>query len=681
MKDGMYRIRALGIVGTLVLVAGLLALTPLAAQAGATLTVTTTADESNVNGTCSLREAITNANADDQSGSTDCAAGSGADTIDFSVVGTITLGTALPSITGDLTISGPGASSLTISGGGLVRVLSMGAVTVNISGVTLTDGSAANGGGIQNDGGTLSIHDATLSDNVAISGGGIENDGGTLALTGSTVSGSTGGGIVNTGSVSLTGSVIKTSTWSQLGGQLIVGGQPINYNLMIAGLGTAFPPRPPASGSSSVVSVGLACVPLGAGSLSGVVALVQRGGCSFAVKATNAAGAGATAVVIYNNVSGPFQGSMATTAVPIPSVGISDTDGLFIAGQPGTPTLTWTPTAGAPASFGGGIVNLGTLNMTNSTLSGNDSAVNGGGIESTGTTSVTDSTLSDNASFGNNGGGIFVAGGATTVTDSTLSGNSASNGGGIFSLAGTIDLTRAIVANSPSGSDCQGAITDDGYNLDSDGTCGFSGTSLSGVDPMLQPLASNGGPTQTLLPAAGSPAIDAAGGLCSGADQRGVARPQGKACDIGAVEVRWRSDAMLALPPGSSFVGNNIYNTTGKKQAVVQKIFAGQTRSELIRVQNDGEVPDSFKIKGGGGQGPLSVTYQDGATDVTGQVEAGTFSTPTLAPGASYTISLTWTAAGSIPKTKQLIWKIKATSMEDTSSIDAVNATAKVIAS
>jgi hypothetical protein len=56
------------------------------------------------------------------------------------------------------------------------------------------------------------------------------------------------------------------------------------------------------------------------------------------------------------------------------------------------------------------------------------------------------------------------------------------------------------------------------------------------TDPMLGPLADNGGPTLTALPLAGSPLVDSAG-ACTGADQRGIGRPQGAACDRGAVEV------------------------------------------------------------------------------------------------------------------------------------------------
>jgi len=103
-------------------------------------------------------------------------------------------------------------------------------------------------------------------------------------------------------------------------------------------------------------------------------------------------------------------------------------------------------------------------------------------------------------------------------------------------------LRNTIVANSIAGGDCSGdgAITSEGYNLDSDGTCGFTGEGdLSNTDPLLGPLQDNGGPTLTHALLAGSPAID--GGNPAGCtdplgnplttDQRGELRPADGDCD------------------------------------------------------------------------------------------------------------------------------------------------------
>ena len=104
--------------------------------------------------------------------------------------------------------------------------------------------------------------------------------------------------------------------------------------------------------------------------------------------------------------------------------------------------------------------------------------------------------------------------------------------------------------------DCSGTFSSQGHNLigRNDGCSGFTngvngdkvGSGASPINPLLGALANYGGPTQTHALIPGSPAIDAGNPLppggggfaCAGTDQRGVARPQGAACDIGAVEHR-----------------------------------------------------------------------------------------------------------------------------------------------
>jgi hypothetical protein len=119
-------------------------------------------------------------------------------------------------------------------------------------------------------------------------------------------------------------------------------------------------------------------------------------------------------------------------------------------------------------------------------------------------------TLSGNsADFG---GGIYNGGAGTVeLRNSTLSGNSATTGGGIENAGGTSTLTNTIVTASPSGGNCAGAITNGGHNLDSATTCGWGSNdgSLSNTDPLLGPLADNGGITETRALLAGSPAINA----------------------------------------------------------------------------------------------------------------------------------------------------------------------------
>jgi hypothetical protein len=140
-----------------------------------------------------------------------------------------------------------------------------------------------------------------------------------------------------------------------------------------------------------------------------------------------------------------------------------------------------------------------------------------------------------------------------TVTNSTLSGN---NGGPSFEQlylgSGTLNLGNTIIANSLSPNDCfaaGGTFNDLGNNLIENtgaGACGLlNGVNgnIIGSDPLLGPLADNGGPTLTHMPRVDSPAVDA-GNCDSGpaADQRGLPRPQNATCDIGAVEAQSGED-------------------------------------------------------------------------------------------------------------------------------------------
>ena len=197
-----------------------------------------------------------------------------------------------------------------------------------------------------------------------------------------------------------------------------------------------------------------------------------------------------------------------------------------------------------------GIENSGTLTITNSTFSGNSSD-GGGGIHAQFGTPVTliNSTFSAN-SASDSGGGIHNVGGNFTILNSTFSGNSAQNsGGGIINDVGTVTLGSTILSDSTSGGNCSGAITDGGYNIDDGTTCAFSADndSLPDTDPRLaSTLAYNGGPTKTIALLRGSPALNAIPEAVNGCateittEQRGLKRPQGTKCDIGAFEKKVR---------------------------------------------------------------------------------------------------------------------------------------------
>jgi hypothetical protein len=125
----------------------------------------------------------------------------------------------------------------------------------------------------------------------------------------------------------------------------------------------------------------------------------------------------------------------------------------------------------------------------------------------------------------------------TVAGNSAGKGGSASFGGGLLMTGLTTVRDSILAANIPN--NCEGGPASGGHNLDDGGSCGWKAAGdKAGVNPMLGSLAANGGPTQTLLPAPGSPVIDAGEAAgCPATDQRGIARPQGPACDIGAVEL------------------------------------------------------------------------------------------------------------------------------------------------
>ena len=202
----------------------------------------------------------------------------------------------------------------------------------------------------------------------------------------------------------------------------------------------------------------------------------------------------------------------------------------------GEATLTNSTVSGNTAAQGGGIENRGTLTLTNSTVTGNMSLAGGGGILNlSGTLTLTNSTVSGNTADGA-GGGISNSGEAT-LTNSTVSGNAAAfDSGGILHLDGPLTLKNSIIAGN-SAPDCDGlAVTSLGNNIDGDSTCNLAGPDdQPGVDPLLGPLADNGGPTQTQALLAGSPAINAGDDTAALAiDQRGF--PRVGVSDIGAFE-------------------------------------------------------------------------------------------------------------------------------------------------
>ena len=245
--------------------------------------------------------------------------------------------------------------------------------------------------------------------------------------------------------------------------------------------------------------------------------------------------------IAVGNFDVTFSGLTIANGADVDVGGDGEGGGIFNAST-GTVNITNSTLSGNSAGGGGGddgegggIFNAstGTVNITSSTLSGN-SAIGtefgiysiGGGIYNTGTLNITSSTLSGNSArssaFGVDclGGGIYSAG-TLNITSSTLSGNSASGGnggnsyGGGMYIFGMVTVRNTIIANNTAlfqGPDVRGALTSQGHNLienTADATITPQPTDITGVDPQLGPLQFNGGPTQTHALLLGSPAINA----------------------------------------------------------------------------------------------------------------------------------------------------------------------------
>jgi hypothetical protein len=191
------------------------------------------------------------------------------------------------------------------------------------------------------------------------------------------------------------------------------------------------------------------------------------------------------------------------------------------------------------------IFNTGTLTVTNSTFTGNSGGTYGiiGARSASGPLTLEQVTLS-----GNTGRGVVSqSSGAATLRYVTLA--QSNNATAVFAVGQAIRLESSSIASTSGGSACEtisgGSFTSGGYNLVSDATCALSGMGdQNSVIPLLAALGNYGGSIQTRLPLPGSPAINAIPSGTNGCgttiatDPRGIARPQGGACDIGAVESR-----------------------------------------------------------------------------------------------------------------------------------------------
>ena len=352
----------------------------------------------------------------------------------------------------------------------------------------------------------------------------------------------------------------------------------------------------------------------------------------------------------------------------------------------GNPTLTNVTFSGNSATNGGGMSNSGNPTLTNVTFSNNSavSSINmgfGGGMyNGAGSPTLTNVTFSDNsARYG--GGGMYNGAGSPTLTNVTFSGNSASEGGGMYTgpmfdlstFSGNSATTSGGGMNNTIGGLTLTNVTFNGnsasegcgmYNFVSNSTtirntifwgnagaqisnscatsvisdsviqggcpAGSTCTNIITTSPMLGPLGNYGGPstgsgqaTLTIPLLTGSSAIDAGDDtVCPATDQRGVPRPQGAHCDIGAYEVDNTAPAVVANaradpnPTSATSVGFTVTFSepvTGVDTGDFSLTTSGVTGASISSVSGSGATY-KVNVNTGSGNGAIRLDIPASAT-------------------------------------------------------------------
>jgi hypothetical protein len=326
----------------------------------------------------------------------------------------------------------------------------------------------------------------------------------------------------------------------------------------IRAVGTGADPIVDATGIDRVIDV----VSNGALTLNHVT---LRGGVADATPGTNGTGGG---LFVDNSANASLNQSVISGNSAVEGGGIGT---LFSSNV----TLTGTEVAGNTASAGGGgIGGGGILSLVRSLLDGNTATTSGGGIDDpSGSLSISASTIT--GSGGANVVGAALHTGAQTTLklfNSTIAhnndtgpGGSVVMGGGLYDPIGSIVLGHCQYLGSSAPGNGSG-------NRFDDGSCRtavmptLSDAVVTDASLKLGPLADNGGSTKTLLPGAGSSALDAVpvtSCVAGSRDQRDLLRPAGPMCDAGAVEVGARADAGITLTgPAAGVTANGRYKAT-----------------------------------------------------------------------------------------------------------------------
>lgn len=494
----------------------------------ADFSVTNTADS----GAGSLRQAIDDANA-----------AIGADTITFSGAGAsgrIESTTSL-AITDPVTITGPGATALTVDGntsGSVFEIsgLPSAGLPVTISGLKIVNGDASVGGGIYNGTGANFASDLTVSDAVVSNnktddyGGGIYVDGGTLTVRNSSISRNfNGDGNGN----DYGGGIYVKDTPGLAPVEVLITDSKVNDNFSYGDGGGAYFE---AVDNDVVIE---------RSTVSGNRSKEDAGGMSFC------------------------NGDGTSNTVRIDSSTFSDNSAAYGAGG------IWLLCVSEAKE------------ITNSTFTGNSAGEDGGGVydDSSNPLTIRNTTIVDNEA-NEYGGGIYTNGGSQapiTISSSIVSGNIAGEGNDLGNSGNEQFTIGNSLIGSPEGITAPAIVQ------------APAGTNKIGIDPQLGPLQDNGGPTQTRVPAITSPAIDA--GVANGltADQRGLNRKViqptvplsagSDGTDIGATELA------LVSPPDTKVDGAKVSAKKTQKQKGKKVVIAVKAEAaEAVTIDAKGSI-------------------------------------------------------------------------------------------
>ncbi len=607
----------------------------------ATFTVDSTADS----GTGTLRQAILDAAMNDE-----------ADTIDFdaSLAGeTITLTsndsdtayglTALVINNDNITIDGSNAPLLTLSGNGARRIFAVSSTaTLTLENITLTDGlaqggdgyggssgsSGAGGGGgggaglggaIFNEG-TLNVVQSTLSGNTAI--------GGSSILEGTQFGG--GGG----GSAAYNGGVGADYGGGGGGG---VGGAGAGASGNSGGSGGANQSGTQASEGSSGT--------LGGGGGGGNKAVA--GGSGTAASDSGFGGGGGGGGGETTNVNGGAGGSGGFGAGGGGGGGAESNDGTggaggaggFGGGGGGGGIYSYDGDTGAAGvgGFGGGN-GAGGGTSSGGKKGGGGAGMGGAIFNDGGTVTITNSTLTGNTAQGgtgaNNGeglgGAIFSLNGTLNTLNATISINTANAGDGVYLYADNATATATInntIIGQSTNTTSDFAASANGEGTDSTSGVGnlirsatnFSGSIVSTGNPLLGSLADSTGPTETMLPTAGSPAIDAGNNAAVSdltTDQRGLPRISNSIVDIGSVEVQSSTAPTITSADDTTFTvgsaGTFSITTTGNPTAALSESGALPGGVSFVDNGNGTATLSGTPTSGSSGTYTLSLTASNG---------------------------------------------------------------------